>query len=116
MGKEYALGPTSELPPGTVVGAGPYAVGNGDGQYFAVSRRCRHLGADLAKGSIDAEGCLVCPWHQSTYDVHTGLMVRGPQGMFAKVPGLGSAFKALTRIVPLRRGEVTERAGDLYVR
>jgi nitrite reductase/ring-hydroxylating ferredoxin subunit len=116
MGEEYPLGPTSGLPPGTVVGAGPYAVGNRDGQYFAVSRRCRHLGADLANGSIDAEGCLVCPWHQSMYDVHTGLMVRGPQGMFAKVPGLGSAFKALTRILPLRPGEVTERAGDLYVR
>lgn len=116
MGEEYTVGPTSELPPGTVVGAGPYAVGNSDGEYFAVTRRCRHLGADLAKGSIDPEGCLVCPWHQSTYDVHTGLMVRGPQGIFAKVPGLGAAFKALTRIVPLRRGELTEHAGDLHVR
>ena len=116
MDKEYALGPTSELPPGTVVGAGPYAVGNSDGQHFAVSRRCRHLGADLANGSIDAEGCLVCPWHQSKYDVHTGRMVRGPQGIFAKVPGLGAAFKALTRVLPLGRGEVAERAGNLYVR
>ena len=116
MGKEYALGPTSELHSGTVVGAGPYAVGNSDGQHFAVSRRCRHLGADLANGSIDAEGCLVCPWHQSKYDVHTGRMVRGPQGIFAKVPGLGAAFKALTRVLPLGRGEVAERAGNLYVR
>jgi nitrite reductase/ring-hydroxylating ferredoxin subunit len=116
MHKEYGVGPTSELPSGKVVGAGPYAVGNSDGQYFAVSRRCRHLGADLANGSIDAEGCLVCPWHQSKYDVHTGRMVGGPQGIFAKVPGLGAAFKALTRVLPLGRGEVAERAGDLYVR
>ncbi|MEO8095806.1 MAG: Rieske (2Fe-2S) protein [Pseudolysinimonas sp.] len=116
MGKEYALGSTSDLPSGKVVGAGPYAVGNSDGQYFAVSRRCRHLGADLANGRIDAEGCLVCPWHQAKYDVHTGRMVRGPQGIFAKVPGLGAAFKTLTRIVPLGRGEVSERAGNLYVR
>ena len=116
MGKEYALGPSTELPSGKVVGAGPYAVGTSDGQYFAVSRRCRHLGADLADGSMDAEGCLVCPWHQSKYDVHTGHMVVGPQGIFARVPGLGTAFKALTRVLPLGRGEVTERAGDLYVR
>jgi nitrite reductase/ring-hydroxylating ferredoxin subunit len=116
MGKEYALGPASELPSGKVVGAGPYAVGNSDGGYFAVTRRCRHLGADLAKGSIDAEGCLVCPWHQSKYDVHSGRMVRGPQGVFARVPGLGAVFKALTRVLPLRRGDVTERAGNLYVR
>ena len=116
MGKEYALGTSTELPSGKVVGAGPYAVGKSHGQYFAVSRRCRHLGADLANGSMDAEGCLVCPWHQSKYDVHTGRMVVGPQGIFARVPGLGAAFKALTRVLPLGRGEVTERAGDLYVR
>ncbi len=115
MGTEYGLGPTGGLPPGKVVGAGPYAVGNRDGEYFAVTRRCRHLAADLANGSIDADGCLVCPWHQSKYDVHTGRMVRGPQGMFARVPGLEAAFKALTRVLPLGRGEVTERADDLYV-
>jgi hypothetical protein len=73
MGKEYGLGPTSELPSGKVVGAGPYAVGNRDGEYFAVTRRCRHFGADLANGSIDADGCLVCPWHQSKYDVVASL-------------------------------------------
>jgi nitrite reductase/ring-hydroxylating ferredoxin subunit len=65
VAKEYGVGPTSELPSGKVVGAGPYVVGNRDGEYFAVTRRCRHLGADLANGSIDADGCLVCPWHQS---------------------------------------------------
>ena len=116
MAKEYGVGSTSDLPSGKVVGAGPYAVGNSDGAYFAVTRRCRHLGADLANGSIDADGCLVCPWHQSKYDVHTGRMVRGPQGIFAKVPGLGAAFKALTKVLPLGRGEVIERAGELYVR
>jgi len=63
------VGPAEELPPGTVRPVGRYAVGN-NGDYFAVSRRCRHLGADLAAGSIDAAGCLVCPWHHATYDVH----------------------------------------------
>jgi nitrite reductase/ring-hydroxylating ferredoxin subunit len=93
MGKEYALGPASELPPDKVVGAGRYAVGNSDGDYFAVSRRCRHLGADLANGSIDAEGCLVCPWHESKYDVHTGRMVRGPQGYSPRCRGLARHSK-----------------------
>lgn len=59
------VGPVSELPPGTVKGVGQYAVGNVDGEYFAVSRSCRHLLGDLAKGSIDAKGCLVCPVHGS---------------------------------------------------
>ena len=50
------------------------------------------------------------------FDVTTGRMVRGPQGAFAKVPGMGAMFKALTRVVPLGRGTVTERDGDLFVR
>src|SRR5438477_561543 len=82
-------------------GAGRWAVGNGGGEYFAVTRRCRHLYADLANGRIDQDGCLVCPWHGSKYDVRSGRMVRGPQGAFAKVPGLSEGFKALTKVVPL---------------
>ena len=105
-----------DLKPGSVTGAGKWAVGNAQGDYFAVTRRCRHLYADLAKGSIDAKGCLVCPWHGSRYDVKTGRMVRGPQGIFAKVPGLGEMFKALTRVVPLGRAKVVEREGTIFVR
>jgi nitrite reductase/ring-hydroxylating ferredoxin subunit len=116
MAEETKVGPASTLTPGTVTGAGSWAVGNAGGRRFAVSRRCRHLGADLAEGSIDAEGCLVCPWHQSRYDVTTGRMVTGPQGVFARIPGLGFLNKAFTRVLPLRRGEVVERDGDLFVR
>jgi len=108
------IGPAAELPPGTVVGIKRYAVGN-NGDYFAVSRRCRHLGADLADGSIDEDGCLVCPWHASKYDVQSGRMVRGPQRFYAKIPGLGATFKALTRVLPLRRKAVEQRGGDLYL-
>ena len=115
MGAEQKVGPVGELTPGTVKGVGGYAVGNANGELFAVSRHCRHLRADLAGGSIDSEGRLVCPWHQSAYDVSNGRMVRGPQGVFAKIPGLGAMFKALTRVVPLRTGRVTERDGCLYV-
>jgi nitrite reductase/ring-hydroxylating ferredoxin subunit len=110
------VGPASELRPGTVRGVGPYAVGNADGEYFAVSRSCRHLLGDLAKGRIDKEGCLVCPVHGARYDVRTGRMVRGPRGIYARIPGIGVAFTALTRVVPLFRGEVTEKNGTVYVR
>lgn len=115
MPREFEVGTTDEIGPGTVTGAGPFAVGNADGEYFAVSRRCRHFYADLAGGSIDDEGCLVCPWHHARYDVHTGRMVEGPQGIFAKIPGLGFSFKMLTTVLPLRRGRVTTRDGTVYV-
>lgn len=115
MSNEIEVGPASELTPGTVTGAGRYAVGNADGELFAVTRRCRHLYADLAEGSIDDEGCLVCPWHASKYDVETGKMVSGPKGIYAKIPGLQTALKALTAILPLGRGKVVERDGTVYV-
>ena len=88
MADEVEVGTTAELQPGVIRGAGRYAVGNAKGDLFAVTRRCRHLRADLANGSIDEEGCLVCPWHGAKYDVTTGQMTLGPQGAFAKVPGL----------------------------
>ncbi len=115
MSDEIEVGSATELKVGTVAGAGPYAVGNSQGELFAVSRRCRHLRADLANGSIDDDGCLVCPWHHAKYDVTTGRMVRGPQGIFAKIPFLGTTFKLLTTVLPLRRGKVTKRNKKIYV-
>ena len=116
MAREIEVGIASELVPGTIRGVGQYAVGNADGELFAVTRRCRHLGADLANGSIDPDGCLVCPWHGAKYDVSTGQMTRGPQGVFAKIPGLGAGYRLLTRVLPLRRGELVAREGTLFVR
>ena len=116
MAREIEVCPADDLPEGSVVGAGRYAVGHNADGYFAVTRRCRHLMADLGRGSIDEQGCLVCPWHGSKYDVQTGKMVLGPQGVFAKIPGLGTAFKMLTRVLPLGRGKVTDEGGKLFVK
>lgn len=116
MTEEIRVCSAVELPSGTVVGAGRFAVGNSGDARFAVTRKCRHLRADLAGGAIDEEGCLVCPWHHARYDVESGRMVRGPQGAFARVPGLGWVFRSLTRVLPLGRGTVTERDGEIFVR
>lgn len=89
---------------------------NVDGRRYAVTRRCRHLRADLAEGHIDDDGCLVCPWHQSAYDPSTGRMTVGPQRIFARVPGLDSFYRNLTRVWPLGRGKVVERDGQVFVR
>jgi nitrite reductase/ring-hydroxylating ferredoxin subunit len=106
----------ADLGPGTVRGVGEWAVLNVGGQRFAVSRRCRHLRADLAKGHVDDDGCLVCPWHRAAYDPASGRMVSGPQAGFERVPGLGAMFKTLTKVAPLGRAEVVERDGNVYVR
>ncbi len=115
MVDQVEVGPASELMPGAVKGAGRFAVGNADGQLFAVTRHCRHLYADLADGSLDEAGCLVCPWHGARYNLQTGRMVLGPRGIYAKIPGLGTALKALTLVLPLGRGRVVNRDQTLYV-
>jgi hypothetical protein len=42
-------------------------------------------------------------------------MVLGPQGGFAKIPGLGTAVKALTVVLPLGRGRLVTRDDTLFV-
>ncbi|MDT0277440.1 Rieske (2Fe-2S) protein [Blastococcus goldschmidtiae] len=112
--------PAAELPPGKVRRVGDWAVGNrgpgpdGEDRHFAVSRRCRHQLADLSQGSVDADGCLVCPWHQSRYDVRTGEMVDGPRGFLGyhgPTPGYSGLVAAVGRLVRLRVRR-TRRDGD----
>ena len=111
--------PAADLPPGTVRRSGDWAVGNrGNDTYFAVSRRCRHQLADLSEGSIDAEGCLVCPWHQSRYDVRTGEMVEGPHGFLGyhgPTPGYTQFVRAYARVLRLRVRRALRRGDDVVL-
>ena len=96
------------------------AAGEGDRSRPVCRRECwrgsvRGLGADLGGGTIDDQGHLVCPWHHAAYDIRTGSMVRGPQGVFAKIPGLDRFYRAFTKVLPLRRGKVVERDESFYV-
>ncbi len=110
--------PTSSLPAGSVGRAGPWTVAHRrDGQVKAVSSRCRHQLADLSKGSIDKDGCLVCPWHASRYDLDTGKMVEGPKGFLwyvGKTPGYTQLVKAYGLVLKLRRRRVSQQ-GEAYV-
>lgn len=109
----------ADLPPGAVRRVGSWAVGNRDGELFAVSRRCRHQLADLSGGTIDADGCLVCPWHQSRYDVTTGEMVEGPRGFLGyhgPAPGYAGLVRGYARVLRLRVARVVRRGPDVVVR
>ncbi len=42
---------------------------------------CSHLSGPLDEGSVteeDDDSCVVCPWHKSTFSLHTGEVVHGP--------------------------------------
>jgi nitrite reductase/ring-hydroxylating ferredoxin subunit len=104
---------------GGVRRVGPWAVGRSQGEVFAVSRRCRHQLGDLSQGRVDADGCLVCPWHQSRYDVRTGEMVSGPKGFLGyhgPTPGYTQFVLAYGRVLKLRVATVVRQAGRLLIR
>lgn len=109
--------PVAALPPGSVARAGRWAVVNRGGTVTAVSPRCRHQLADLSRGTLDADGCLVCPWHGSRYDVDSGAMVQGPHGLLwyvGRTPGYTQVVKAYGAVLRLRRRAVAT-VGDRYV-
>jgi nitrite reductase/ring-hydroxylating ferredoxin subunit len=91
---------------------GALAVGMSGGEPFAVSNRCRHLFAPLGNGHVADDGCLECPWHAARYDVRTGRMVRGPQGVFRPLAG---AVKATTGSRSLSTYPVEVRDGAIWL-
>ncbi|HEY0559869.1 MAG TPA: Rieske (2Fe-2S) protein [Frankiaceae bacterium] len=109
---------SQDLPHGSVTGVDGWAVGRQEsGELFAVGRRCRHQRADLGRGSLDADGCLVCPWHGSRYDTTTGAMVDGPRGslfVHLRIPLYSGAVKLFSKVLPLRSGRA-RRQGDAIV-
>ncbi|WP_193615004.1 Rieske (2Fe-2S) protein [Nocardioides lijunqiniae] len=110
--------PADELSPGQVRRAGAWAVGNREGELFAVSRRCRHQLGDLSQGTIDADGCLVCPWHQARYDVTDGRMVEGPKGFLGyhgRTPGYTELVRGYSQVLKLRVARAVRRGAEIVV-
>ena len=91
-----------ELPPKEGRRGRPWAVGNSSGDYFAVTRRCRHLFPDLAGGTIDSKGCLVCPWHGSRYEVKDGPDGARPAGRLREDPRARRGMQATNAGPPAR--------------
>ncbi|MEU4626866.1 Rieske (2Fe-2S) protein [Actinoplanes sp. NPDC023801] len=76
-------GPLSSLPEGKPVArtVGDTAVllfRQGD-EITALIDRCSHEGGPLSEGSV-SDGCVVCPWHGSTFRLSDGAVVHGPAG------------------------------------
>ncbi len=114
MPRKETLSAADVPPPGRVRTVGGWAVANRNGEVRAVSKRCRHQLADLSKGALDKDGCLVCPWHASKYDLDTGRMVEGPRGFLnyqGPTPGYTQLVLSYGRYLRLRLGKVF-RSGD----
>ncbi len=55
----------------------PVLVTRQQGQVYALTATCSHLGGPLAEGKVE-NGCVVCPWHGSRFRLKDGRIVNGP--------------------------------------
>ena len=80
-----ALGQLDDFPDGrptkrTIEGVDLLVVRRGQ-HVDVLSNRCSHLSGPLSDGSFTVEkgqGCIVCPWHGSTFRLSDGAVVHGP--------------------------------------
>lgn len=79
------LGPLAELPEGapakrTVDGIDLLVVRRGQ-HVDVLANKCSHLSGPLSDGEFtvrEGQGCIVCPWHGSTFRLSDGGVVHGP--------------------------------------
>ena len=67
-------------------------------QVHALSHKCTHYGAPLAKGILTGDGRITCPWHGACFNVKTGDIEDSP------APD------------PLQKFEIVEKDGGVYIK
>jgi nitrite reductase/ring-hydroxylating ferredoxin subunit len=64
-------------PASRMLGDVPVVIVRDGESIHALAGRCSHLSGPLSGGSYQ-DGCLICPWHASTFRVADGTVARGP--------------------------------------
>ena len=81
MGKFVEISKTEEIPVGVMKGfkveGKEILVANYEGRYYAIGKKCTHMGGDLSKGKLEGR-IVTCPRHHAQVDVTTGNFVKGP--------------------------------------
>jgi nitrite reductase/ring-hydroxylating ferredoxin subunit len=77
------VGAVAEVPEGEIrafeVPTGRVAVVQSGGEFLAFGDECTHAGCALSDGELrDEDLWVVCPCHQSAFDVRTGEPMEGP--------------------------------------
>ncbi len=82
MGTWNTVAKTAEIPAGAgrtfCVDGKLIAVFQVDGEYYAISDLCPHMGASLGEGYVE-DGAVTCPWHAWRFCVKNGSWLDSPQ-------------------------------------
>ena len=76
----------------------PVAVYNVDGKFYATHDLCTHVGGPLSQGHLEGYD-IICPWHDSCFDVRSGEATCGPAE---------EAVKTYRIVIEDEKGTVTE--------
>ncbi len=68
--------------------------------YRVLEDRCTHRGGPLHEGNVE-DGCIVCPWHGSKFDVVTGSVRSGPASIAQPV----YEVRRVNEVVEVKRPE-----------
>ena len=84
----FEVAKTDEIPEGImkplIVQGKEILVVNYNGNYYAINRRCSHMGGDLSRGKLEGK-IVTCPRHGSRFDITTGVSISGPKIGFLKL-------------------------------
>jgi len=84
----FEVAKTDEIPEGImkplIVQGKEILVVNYNGNYYAINRRCSHMGGDLSRGKLEGK-IVTCPRHGSRLDITTGVSISGPKIGFLKL-------------------------------
>lgn len=78
---EVEVTSTKDLMPGQMIGiekeGKSILIANVNGTYYAIGNICTHMGCNISDGTLNGD-TVQCPCHDSTFNVKTGAVVKGP--------------------------------------
>jgi nitrite reductase (NADH) small subunit/3-phenylpropionate/trans-cinnamate dioxygenase ferredoxin subunit len=104
MRQEYiAVAGTEEIPPGRCkvvrVSGIDLVVVNAGGRFYALDNCCPHAGGPLSEGDLDG-GMLVCPWHEWSFNVASGIYAENPEIRVATFPTRVEGTQVFVALTP----------------
>ena len=85
---DLAVAKTGDIAPGTMkavdAGGKQILLANVGGSFFAIQRKCPHMGFNLCKGKLHAH-VVTCPLHRAGFDVRDGSAVDPANMLIVKI-------------------------------
>ena len=82
-----SFGPTSDIAPGAMkgveVGGTKVLLANVGSTFYAIQRKCPHMGFDLCKGRLEG-ATVTCRMHDASFDLKTGEAIGKAKILFLK--------------------------------